>query len=335
MTHLDHLRKLLITEPRGYPCQNVDFILPPTDPRAAFGFVIGEQAKVYPLMSGHNTICVATVLLESNLVPMQYPVTKFLLEAPGGLVEITAQCESEKATKIKILNVPAFVHALNLQVTGVPSAGVGSPSLPPITVDLAYGGMHYCVVDAAQPALGGLPLVPSNGKRICRLGEMIKTRCREQHPVNHPSPDLHYPGCDILVFRSENTTQPGASARNAVVMSNGGLDWENEGTWSAMLDRSPCGTGTCAVMAVLHAKQQLGLGEDFVHESIVGSLFTGRLLEEKVVWAGGEGGSAGDSRVVGVQPTVEGQAWITQHCKVVLHETDPFPAGFTVSDIWA
>merc|ERR550514_1761314 len=155
--------------------------------------------------------------------------------------------------------------------------------------------MWYAIVDAASV---GLELLPENGKQICRLGEMIKVAAREQHPVNHP--EFDYPGPDILAFRGPADPGSGASARNAVVMSNGELDWDRPDTWTAMIDRSPCGTGTCAIMAVLHARGQLRVGEDFVHESIVGSRFVGRLH--------------GETSVCGrpaVLPSIGGQAWIT------------------------
>ena len=153
---------------------------------------------------------------------------------------------------------------------------------------------------------------------------MIKVAAREQFPAQHPAYD--YPGPDILVFRGPASPGSGAHARNAVVMSNGELDWGKPETWTGMIDRSPCGTGTSAVMAVMHAKGELALGEDFVHESIVGTTFTGRLVAEERV----EGRYAADA----VVPEIAGRAWITQHCTVVCDPTDPFPTGYTVGDIW-
>ena len=165
-------------------------------------------------------------------------------------------------------------------------------------------------------------MVPERGADICRLGEMIKTATREQHPVSHPIID--YPGCDILVFRAPASPGSRADSRNTVVMSNGKLEWDNEATWTGMLDRSPCGTGTCAVMATLHARGGLAIGETFVHEGILGTTFTGMLIEETTV---------GD--YAAVVPTVAGRAWITQHAQVVCDPTDPFREGYTVGDIWA
>ena len=148
------------------------------------------------------------------------------------------------------------------------------------TLDVAYGGMWYAIVDAASV---GLRLEPSQGREICRLGEMIKVAAREQHTVHHP--ELTYPGPDILVFREPATQLPGGElhARNAVVMSNNVLDWARPETWTGMIDRSPCGTGTCAVMAALHARGELALGQPLHHESIIGTTFVGELLEHATV----------------------------------------------------
>ena len=185
--------------------------------------------------------------------------------------------------------------------------------------------MQYAVVDAARI---GLTLEPRFGRELCRIGEMIKVAARQQHPVNHP--EFDYPGPDILVFRGPGTRLPGGGglrARNAVVMSNGELDWDRPETWTGMLDRSPCGTGTCAVMAVLHARGELAVGEVLVHESIIGSEFVGQLHAEVAV---GEGPRA----VRGVVPSVSGRAWVTQRATVVCDPSDPFPEGYTVGDIW-
>ena len=356
MENLDGLRKALLLEPRGYPCQNANVLVPPSPscPEALYGYIILEQNKIYPAMSGHNTICVATALLETGMVPMREPTTTFTLEPPGGPVQITATCKGGKVREcpavgwpwgrrraatpmpkmtshirlesnsisssiptlpqvldVEFVNHPAFVHALDVKVD--------VPSLGEVTVDIAYGGMWYAVVDASSV---GLELVPERGADICRLGEMIKTATREQHPVNHPI--LEYPGCDILVFRAPATPGSRADSRNAVVMSNGNLDWDNEATWTGMIDRSPCGTGTCAVMATLYARGQLAIGKTFVHEGILGTTFTGMLIEETTV---------GD--YAAVVPTIAGRAWITQHAQVVCDPTDPFREGYTVGDIWA
>ena len=317
----DAFRRLLLLEPRGYPCQNANFILPPTgNNTAAYGVVIAEQGHVYPAMSGHNMMCVATVLLETGMVPMVEPVTKFDLETPAGLVGIEARCQDGKAIQITLRNVPSFCRSADMDVE------INVPEIGKVQLDIAYGGMFYAIVDAKQLQL---ELLPQNGRQICKVGEMIKVACREQHPVNHP--EFDYPGCDILVFtdmQRRDSESKKLSGKNAVVMSNGKLSWDNPDSWTGMIDRSPCGTGTCAVMAQLHARGRLQLREEFVHESIIGTHFVGELVEEVAI------GPTTDP-VFAVVPKISGRAWITQRCEVICDPSDPFPQGYTVADIWS
>ncbi|CAE8616841.1 unnamed protein product, partial [Polarella glacialis] len=319
--NMDSIRKLLLLEPRGYPCQNANYVLPPSGqyPTAVFGIVIAEQGFIYPAMSGHNMMCVSTALLETGMVPMVEPITTFDLETPAGLVSVTATCAGGKALEIKLRNVPSFCRVEDMDVEVDVPGGVGR-----VCLDIAYGGMHYAIVDAAQV---GLELIPQNGREICRLGEMIKVACREQHPVNHP--EFDYPGCDIIAFTADRRRVGNrVFGKNAVVMSNGKLDWERPDTWTGMIDRSPCGTGTSAVMAQLFARGELAIGEEFVHESIIGTVFTGKLEEEASI-------SHKDGTLAAVIPSISGSAWITQYSEVVCHPTDPFPEGYTVGDIWS
>ncbi len=319
MDRLDHLRKILLLEPRGYPCQNVNFVFP-NDSGNHLQYVIGEQQKIYPLMSGHNTICVATALLECGVIPMEEPVTDFSLEAPAGPIPITARCEGGKAQSIAFRNAPSFVEHLDVPVILPEKSGLGGFV---VNVDVAYGGMWYCIVDLQQfqnqhnHACSKLRLDPSCGKELCRIGEIIKVACREQYPVQHPTED--YPGCDILAFRDTKTQ------KNAVIMSNNTLDWDRPETWTAMIDRSPCGTGTCAIMATLYARGLLGVEERFDHYSIVGSKFTGTIVDETTLANGRKA----------IIPQIEGSAWITQYSEVIVDgDSDPFPEGYKVADIW-
>jgi len=311
MENMDSIRKLLLLEPRGYPCQNANIIFPSNNPKAAFLVVIMEQNKIYPAMSGHNMICVATALLESGMLPMKEPITEFGLEAPSGLISIRAECHKGKVTRVYLKNAPSFVAHLDLEVT--------VPELGKVRVDVAFGGMWYAIVNAASV---GLELIPKMGKQIVRLGEMIKVATREQYPVKHPL--INYPGCDIMAFRGPPSKGSKAHFSNAVVMSNNDLDWNAPETWTGMIDRSPCGTGTCAIMATMYARGELKLNQEFIHDSIIGSTFVGKLLDTAQV-----------GPYQGVVAEIAGQAWITQHCQVVVHPTDPFPDGYTVGDIWA
>lgn len=308
-TRADSLRKRMLREPRGYPAANCNLVLPPTRPEAHAGFVIMEQVE-YPAMSGTNTICVATALLETGMLPMREPVTDLVLETPAGLVAVRAACANGKVMGVTFRNVPAFAVHLD--------ARVEVPHLGTVTVDVAWGGMFYVIADAAP---FGLRLTPDEGRDIVRIGEMIKAATRAQLPVRHPeNPDIA--GVTIAQL-SGVPSAASADRRNAVVVSTGTLDWDRPSTWTGAIDRSPCGTGTCAKMAVLHAKGALGLGEPFRHEGILGTVFTGRLVGETAV-----------GPFPAVVPELTGQAWITGFAQYVVDPDDPFPEGFTVGDIW-
>ncbi len=308
-THADHLRLRMLREPRGYPAANCNLILPPTRPEADAAFVIMEQVE-YPPMSGTNTICVVTVLIETGMVPVTEPVTRLTLETPAGLIGVEAEVRGGKARRVTFRNVPAFATHLD--------APVEVPSLGTVTVDVAWGGMFYVIADAAPL---GLRLAPDEARDIVRIAEMIKAAAREQLPVSHPeNPGIS--GISIAQL-SAPPTVPGAHRRNTVVVSTGALDWSRPSSWTGILDRSPCGTGTCAKMAALHARAALPIGQNFVHEGILGTTFTGRLVEETRV-----------GPYPAVVPTLSGQAWITGFAQYVLDPEDPFPNGFTVGDIW-
>jgi len=307
--HCDDLRTRMLKEPRGYPALCCNLILPPTMPEADAGFVIMEQVE-YPPMSGSNIICVATVLIETGMVAVSEPVTELVLEAPAGLVPIRAEVANGKVTGVTFENVPAFATHLD--------ASLSVPELGEVTVDVAYGGMFYVIAEAGQ---FGLSLVPEEGARIARIGEMIKAAAREQLPVVHPE-NREIAGVTIAQL-SGPPRAPGAARRNAVIVSSGTLDWDRPETWTGVLDRSPCGTGTCAKMAVLHAKGELALQQDFPHEGVLGTVFTGRLVRDTAV-----------GPYAAVVPTLTGRAWITGFSHYVVDADDPFPDGFTVGDIW-
>jgi proline racemase len=308
--HADYIRLRMLREPRGYPAANCNVILPPTHPEADAGFVIMEQVE-YPPMSGTNTICVVTVLIETGIVPVVEPVTRLKLDTPAGLISVDAEVCNGKVKKVTFRNVPAFAAHLDAPVE---VQGLGT-----VKVDVAYGGMFYVIADAAPL---GFQLSPDEARDIVRVAEMIKAAAREQLPVSHPeNPEIV--GITIAQL-SGAPSSPGAHRKNTVVVSTGQLDWSRPASWTGALDRSPCGTGTCAKMAALHAKGKLPLNQDFVHEGILGTTFTGRLVEETRV-----------GPYAAVVPTLSGQAWITGFANYVLDPEDPFPNGFTVGDIWA
>jgi proline racemase len=309
LRHGDGLRKLMLREPRGYPALCCNVILPPTRPEADAGFVIMEQTE-YPAMSGSNTICVVTVLLETGMIPAVEPVTDLTLETPAGTIGVRAHVRDGKVTSVTFENVPAFAVHLDVEID--------VPELGKVRVDVAWGGMFYVIADARQ---FDLPLTPTHGARIAQVGEMVRAAANEQLPVVHPE-NAAIRGVSISQL-SGPPIRGDADARNAVVVSTGSLDWTRAETWTGAIDRSPCGTGTCAKMATLHARGLLPVGQDFRHEGILGTVFTGRLLRED---------TTGPYR--SVVPTITGQAWITGMNQYVLDPTDPFPEGFRVGDIW-
>ncbi len=306
----DDLRLRMLREPRGYPAANCNLVLPSSRPEAAAGYVIMEQVE-YPGMSGTNTMCVVTALLETGMLPMVEPVTELTLEAPAGLIRVRADCADGKVTGVTFRNVPAFATHLD--------AVVEVPHLGTVTVDVAYGGMFYVIASAEA---FGLRLTPDEGRDIVRITEMIKAAANDQLPAVHPE-EPAFAGITIGQL-SGPAHDPANTMRNVVTVSTGALDWERPATWTGAIDRSPCGTGTSARMATLHARGRLAIGDDFRHEGILGTVFTGRLLQETTI---------GDRAAV--VPQITGRAWITGFADYVVDPSDPFPDGFTVGDIWA
>jgi proline racemase len=307
--HADGLRRILLREPRGYPAVCANVILPPTRPEADAGFVIMEQTE-YPGMSGSNTICVTTVLLETGMLPMREPVSELVLEAPAGLIRVRAECRDGKVTGVTFRNVPAFAAHLD--------ARLEVPTLGTVSVDVAWGGMWYVIGDAGA---FGLRLTPDEGRDIVRITALLVGAAREQLPVAHPE-QPGFAGVSIGQLSGE-AHDPTSTRRNAVTVMTGMVDLGRPSTWTGVIDRSPCGTGTCAKMATLHARGRLGIGEPFVHEGVLGTTFTGRLLETTTVGS-----------YPAVVPELTGTGWITGLRTLALDPSDPFPEGYTVGDLW-
>ena len=293
----DSIRKLLLHEPRGSIAVHSNIVLPSTRPDCAFGYVIMEPTE-YPAMSGSNTICVVTVLLETGMVEMREPVTNLRLEAPGGPIDVTAGCGHGKVQWVEFENVPCFASRLDAPLE---VAGIGT-----LTVDVAYGGMWYAIADAS--ALG-FALVPDEARDLSRVGELIRAAAREQLPCVHPeNPDIA--GVSILQI-AEPWRGIGAVSRNAVVVAPG------------RLDRSATGTGLSARIAALHAKGLMRAGDAMTHASVIGSTFDGRIVREVDV-----------AGTPGIVPAIRGSAWITGITEVLVDPTDPFPEGYLLSDTW-
>ena len=293
----DRLRRTLLREPRGSVAVHANLVVPSLRPECAAGFVIMEPTE-YPAMSGSNTICVATVLLETGMVEMHEPETTLRLEAPAGVVEVVATCRDGRCESVELTNVPCFADRIDapLEVDG----------LGTLTVDVAFGGMWYAIADAQ--ALG-FTLEPSEARDLSRAGELIRVAAREQLPCVHPeNPGIA--GVSIVEI-AEPWRGVGAVSKNAVVVAPG------------RLDRSATGTGLCARMAALHARGALHAGDTMTHASVIGSTFDGRVVSETTV--------AGRPAIV---PAIRGRAWITGLTQVVIDPTDPFPEGYLLNDTW-
>jgi proline racemase len=293
----DSLRRLLLREPRGSVAVHANLIVPSTRDDCVAGYIIMEPTE-YPAMSGSNTICVATVLLETGMVEMHEPETTLRLEAPAGVVEVRASCRDGKCESVELTNVPCFADRLD--------ATLDVDGLGALTVDVAFGGMWYAIADAR--ALG-FSLEPSEARDLSRVGEQIRVAAREQLPCVHPeNPEIA--GVSIVQI-AEPWQGVGAISKNAVVVAPG------------RLDRSATGTGLSARMAALHARGELRVGEAMTHASVLGTTFDGRIVSETTV---------GDRPAI--VPAIRGSAWITGITQVIVDPTDPFPEGYLLSDTW-
>ena len=296
---LDQIRQLLLNEPRGAPYVNANIILPACDETADLGYVIVESTE-YPPMSGSNTICVATVLLETGILPMQEPLTKLRLEAPGGLIEVDCTCENGKVTQVEFQNLPGF--ALHLD-TEVEVEGLGT-----ITVDTSYGGMTFAHVDAAKL---GFAITSDEAHEMCLLGKRIKRAVNEQLEVVHPE-NSKIRDVSNVIFEGPLERKNGMiESRNGAVVLHG------------RLDRSPCGTGTTGRLAVMSAKGLIEPEERFRNISITDTFFDSRIVETTTV-----------GKYDAVIAKIAGQAWITSVGQYGLDPTDPYPMGHRVSDVW-
>jgi trans-L-3-hydroxyproline dehydratase len=293
----DSLRRLLLREPRGSVAVHANLVVPSSRPECDAGFVIMEPTE-YPAMSGSNTICVATVLLETGMVEMRERETTLRLEAPAGVVEVRAACRDGRCESVELTNVPCFADWLDAPLE---LQGLGT-----IAVDVAFGGMWYAIADAH--ALG-FALEPAEARELSLIGERIRVAAREQLPCAHPeNPEIA--GVSIVQL-AEPWQGIGAVSRNAVVVAPG------------RLDRSATGTGLSARMATLHARGLMRAGDAMTHASVIGSSFAGRIVEETTV--------GGRPAIVAA---IRGTAWITGVTQVLLDPDDPFPEGYLLSDTW-
>ena len=302
---------MLLNEPRGMPATVISLIVPPKDPQAAAAtlFACGDA---WTLHSGATVIATATALLETGMIPMQEPVTEFNLEIPAGLVPIRAECKNGKVTRCTFTSLPTFAAGLD-QIVDVPSLGK-------VTIDVAWGGQgFFAVIDAVQ--FDGLVLDSEHAREIRRLSAAVTQAAKEQlHPVHPDYPDL---GVGVSIMYQPPIT-PGTDIRTANVYGCTGVDLKRPETWeTGGLDRGVCGTGSCALMAVLHAKGRLEVGQSLVNEGLMGIQFTETIIGETKV-----------GNYPAILPQLTGECWVYGHTKWVMDETDPFQKGFRFGDIW-
>jgi proline racemase len=290
--HLDELRQLLMREPRGHGAMSGAILQPPARPDADWGVIYIEVSGLLP-MCGHGTIGVATVLVETGMVTVTEPETVIRLDVPAGLVEARVQVEHGRAKSVTIRNVASFLHETDRTVE--------VPGLGTVTYDMAYGGNFYALTPAAD---AGLVVDPARSQELIDAGLATMAAINEQARPVHPE-DPRIGGCRHVVFH-----EPGRDGADAVAATSIHPGW---------LDRSPCGTGTSARLAQLHARGELATGAPFVNQSVIGTRFTGRVVEETTV--------AGRPAII---PEITGRAWVTGMGQYLLDAEDPFPAGFAL-----
>ena len=293
------LRQFVLNEPRGGVFKHVNLLVPAQNPKAQQGFIVMEPEHTPP-MSGSNSICVSTVLLDTGLIEMKEPITEFILEAPGGLVPVKAYCEDGKAKSIEINNVASFADQLDVFVE---VEGLGT-----FKVDTAYGGDSFVVINAHDL---GFEIKPDEAKDISDVGSKITAAANQQlnftHPTNSEWSHISFCQMALPIFEEEGVK----ISKNTVVIDPG------------KLDRSPCGTGCSARMAILYAKGELRKGDRMIGRSILDSRFDCSIVGETMV-----------SDKKAIIPSIRGRAWITGTHQLMLDPEDPWPEGYRLSDTW-
>ena len=293
------LRNFILNEPRGGVFRHVNLLVPPKNPKASAAFIIMEPEDTPP-MSGSNSICVATVLLNHGLIAMKEPMTDFFLEAPGGLVKVKALCKNGKAERIFVQNLPSFAYRLDVSLE---LEGYGT-----IPADTAFGGDSFVIVDAKS---FGFSIEPSEAAEIARLGAKITDAASEQIGFRHPilSEWTHYSFCQFS--KNVDRSTDCITLKSAVSIKPG------------KVDRSPTGTALSAKMAVLEARGKIKIGQKIKAISIIGSTFEGKIVEKCNI--------NGTSAII---PEISGRGWITGIHQHTLEPTDPWPEGYRLSDTW-
>ena len=295
----DSLRRFVLNEPRGGVFRHVNLLVPPKSPEADAAWIIMEPEDTPP-MSGSNAICVSTVLLETGILPMTEPVSHCTLEAPGGLVRVRADCSNGKVQRVHVENIASFAHRMD-QKLDVPGLGT-------LSVDTAFGGDSFVVVD---PAAIGIPLVPENARKLAQLGVRITDAADAAFAFEHPEKaDWRHHSFCLFAGKLERDGDD-LSAQSVVSIRPG------------KIDRSPTGTAVSARMALLHERGEMKPGDRFRATSIIGSEFQGKILGTTTVGS-----------VSAIRPEISGRAWITGTHQHMLDPDDPWPEGYRISDTW-
>lgn len=304
LTHLntvdDSLRRFLCSEPRSAPAGSFVLLTPSTHSGAACGMIVLQPDQAHA-MSGSNAMCAVTALLETGMVPITGPETVVTLDTAAGPVRAVATCDGGKVTRVTLDMPPAFV----LRRGGV----VETPEWGPVAYDISFGGVFYALIDISQPAFtrAGLTITPDNARALAMAGVALRNRITAQETVAHPD----FPGLTDVAYAMFYSRETDGAIRTCTTLRPG------------RADRSPCGTGSNATMALRHAAGEVAPGEMVVSRSIIGGEFTTTLAE---------------TTTVGPHPAtrnrVSGQCWIYGISQIGLDPTDPFPSGFTLSDTW-
>lgn len=291
----DSLRRFVTFEPRAHVAQSVNLLLPPTRPDADAAFIVLQADRAHP-MSGSNCICVVTALLESGRVPMVEPETTLRLDTAAGLITVRARCENGRCLSVSLDNVPAFALALD--------APIQTTNFGPVTADIAFGGVFYALVDVHRI---GLTIAPENARALAEAGIAIKADLAGQIAVSHPD----IPGLTEIAYVMFRDRDPDGAIRTCTTLKPG------------RVDRSPCGTGSSANLACLHARGDIAPGDSRTSRSTIGGTFTAEAIGETTV---------GPHRAV--LPRITGRAWVYGRETLRISPDDPFPSGFALSDTW-
>ena len=293
----DSIRRFTVYEPRGTAHMTANLLLPPCHPDAAAGFIVLQADRAHA-MSGSNAMCVATALLETGMVPMTEPQTRFALDTPAGLVGVTAECRDGRCARVTLDMVPCFAPELDVVLE---VAGLGR-----VRMDIAFGGVFYALVDARA---AGLAITRANARGLVEAASLIKREVNARVRVAHPE----LPGIDsvsYVMFCDRDRDDPTILRGSTIVLPG-------------RCDRSPCGTGTSARLAALHARGEVAVGEALRSRSVIDSEFGARIT-----------GTARVGGLPAVLPQISGRAWIYGVHQVGVDPTDPYPLGFTLSDMW-